>query len=327
MARREHGRMAFPEIFGRIEAFDLPVNTVRALATHAEDAVVEPHGAMAGARCGDRREEFPGVGLRIVSVMQVRIGVETVHPPGDDVDLAVESHDAAMVAAQRHGLAAGIAVGLHVIDEVPVDRAAIIGANGSADDVDIATERDAGHGAAGFGQAANLRPFRAVEMKHLVMRGAVLLDEAAECEDALIGAGAVGREADMVCAARQGGEFLPFVRAGVIGMVIRLVDALFGIAAAEVHPALIGHGPGHFRARNGQRGARAPASLLRGPGCGALGHGVLEMERGRVDPPRLVQALELPGMMRMRVLREGRRCRNGGQGGEEGAACEHGVVP
>ena len=44
------------------------------------------------------------------------------------------------------------------------------------------------------------------------------------------------------------------------------------------------------------------------------------------DPPRLVQPLELPGMMRMRVLRERRSGSQSGQGGEDCAACGHFTV-
>ena len=88
---------------------------------------------------------------------------------------------------------------------MPVDRAAVIRADRAADDVDVAAQGHAGHGAAGFGQAAKLRPLAAVEGESLVMRGAVLLDEAAEGEDALIRTRAMGREAHRVRAARQRG--------------------------------------------------------------------------------------------------------------------------
>ncbi len=117
------------------------------------------------------------------------------------------------------------------------------------------------------------QPF-AIEHEGLVMGRAVLLQEAAKGIDPVIQRG----DADMIGPARQLRQFLPAIAHGVIGMVIGLVDALFGIAADEVHAAAILNGPGHFRAGQGQGRQRLPLPLLAGFRGRAFGHGMLEMQ-------------------------------------------------
>ena len=187
-------------------------------------------------------------------------------------------------------------------------------------------ERDAGHRAAGLGQAADARPLVAVEGETLVVRRAVLFDEAAEGIQAFAERG----HADMVGAARQLRQFFPLVGCGVVGMVVGLVDALLGIAADQMHAVAIGHRPGHLGARNRQRRAWPPVALHGGARRRAVGHRLLRVHLGQVDATRLVQPLELALLMVVRLRacqrRYGNRRRGGEQVSEEAAAGQgHGV--
>lgn len=85
---------------------------------------------------------------------------------------------------------------------------------------------------------------RAVEGEHAIMRRPVLLGKATERVKPL----AVAGDADMVRATRQFSQRLPLVGLRIVGVMIGAVDALFGVAADEMHSAAIFGSPSHFGA-------------------------------------------------------------------------------
>jgi hypothetical protein len=131
----------------------------------------------------------------------------------------------------------------------------------------------------------------------LVVRHAVLFDEAAEGIEPLAERG----HAHVVGAARQLRQFFPAVSGGVVGMVIGLVDTLFGIPTHHVHAIAVGHRPRHLGARNGKRRARPPLALHLGARRRAVAHRLLRVQFRQVDSPGLVQAFELPAVVAMRL--------------------------
>ena len=134
----------------------------------------------------------------------------------------------------------------------------------------------------------------------LVVRRAVLLDEAAERVQPIAGGG----HAHVVGAARQLRQLVPAIGGRVVGVVIGLVDALLGIAADQVHAvAFVGDGPGHLGARDRQRRARGPAACCAAFGGGAVGDGLLGVQCREVDAAGLVEAFELAGVVLVLLLR------------------------
>src|SRR5688500_11449704 len=82
--------------------------------------ITVPDSAMSGPRRGDWGAGDPLVGVGIVGMVQVRVGVEAVHPSSDEVDDAVHRNDPGVVATQRHRLAAAVAILCRIVDKMPV---------------------------------------------------------------------------------------------------------------------------------------------------------------------------------------------------------------
>ena len=183
-------------------------------------------------------------------------------------------------------------------------------------------EADAGHRAAGFGQAAQRVPALAVEGVGAVVRRAVLLEEAAEGVKPVAERG----DAHVVGPARQRRQLLPPVGARVVGVVVGAVDALLGVAADEMDAAAELRRPGHLRARDRERRQRPPGALVRGAGRRAVEDGLRAVQVRKVRAPGLAQALELPGMVRVGVaLRESRAGGEGDAPGEQMATVQRHV--
>lgn len=59
-------------------------------------------------------------------MMQVRIGVKRIDPSADKVNDTIHRDDTGMIPCERHRLPAAVAIVPRIVDEMPVDRAAII---------------------------------------------------------------------------------------------------------------------------------------------------------------------------------------------------------
>jgi hypothetical protein len=124
--------------------------------------------------------------------------------------------------------------------------------------MDLAIERHSRSRAARTGQRRNRRPsIRSRIIDIGIMVGvAVLLDETTQGIDA---AGA-DRDRHMIGAARQRRRVEPPIRGGIVDMVIGAIDPPLAIPADNVHAIVQNRGPGHFAARNRQRGTGDPSS-------------------------------------------------------------------
>lgn len=210
---------------------------------------------------------------------------------------------------------------------MPVDRASHVAADGTADEMDAIAQRNARHCAASLGQAAEEVPFVAVEGKSGVVRCAVLFDEAAERIEPIPQRG----HTYMVSAAWHLRQLLPLVGRRVVGMVVRPINVLLRVSPNQVHAVAVRHRPGHLRTWNRQRRADLPASLAWCARRGIVGHCMLRMQFGQVDPAGLVQPFELalmvPEMLRAQQARN-RQCGGRRSGDDEGATRQsHGLGP
>jgi hypothetical protein len=191
-------------------------------------------------------------------MVQAGVEMEGIHPAPDAVDAPLVHDMADMVTLPGQRCSALPAVGLRIVDFVPVDRTRVA----TGDRMHAAGEYLDRDRPARTAQRADAPPFVRFGIPHMVlgMRRAVLLDEAAQRIDEAI---VHRRHADMVGAVGDGGSLFPAIGLRIVHMVIVAIDPLQAIAADDVHLSAAGRRPCHLAARDGQVRTRHPAALAR----------------------------------------------------------------